>query len=77
MGTPRRLPFMTEADFFALDEVSRDTILSVADAVSSAVGYAADDARRAAVKAHVGGKWKQGRRLPLDLVNAGFDAACL
>jgi hypothetical protein len=68
---------MTEADFFALDEVSRDTILSVADAVSSAVGYAADDARRAAVKAHVGGKWKQGRRLPLDLVNAGFDAACL
>lgn len=77
MGTARKLPCMTEADFFALDEVSRDTILSVADAVSSAVGYAADDARRAAVKAHVGGKWKQGRRLPLDLVNAGFDAACL
>lgn len=77
MGSAGTMPFMTEADFVALDEEARDAILSVADAVSAAAGYAADDARRAAVRAHVGGKWKQGRRLPLDLVSAGFDAACV
>lgn len=77
MGNATTLPFMTEADFFALDADARNAILSVADAVSSTVGYAAGDARRAAVQAHVGGSWKQGRRLPLELVSAGFDAACI
>lgn len=77
MGNARTMPFMTEADFFALDSDARDAILSVADAVSTTVGYAAGDARRAAVKAHVGDSWKQGRRLPLELVSAGFDAACV
>lgn len=77
MDTSMKTPFMPEADFRDLDEDARTAILSVADAVSAAAGYAPGDARRATVKAHVGSRWKQGRRLPLDLVNAGFDAACL
>ncbi len=77
MGTNTRIPVMSEKDFRDLDEDARVAIVSVADAVSAAAGYAAGDARRAAVKAHVGSSWRQGHRLPLDLVSAGFDAACL
>lgn len=77
MSTNTRIPVFRETDFRDLDEDARTAILSVADAVSAAAGYTADDARRAAVKANVGSSWKRGHRLPLDLVSAGFDAACL
>lgn len=73
MGTSHRRAFTTDADFRDLDEDARRAIASVADAVSAAAGFDADDARRAAVKAHVSGSWKRGLRLPLDLVSAGFD----
>lgn len=77
MGTNTRIPVLPETDFRDLDEEARTAILSVADAVSAVAGHPAGDARRAAVRANVGSSWKQGHRLPLDLVNAGFDAACI
>lgn len=76
MRMSKRPASMTDAEFGELDDAARDAILSVTDAVSAAAGYPQGDARRAAVRANIGSRWKQGSRLPLDLVNAGFDAAC-
>lgn len=59
-----------------LDADAIETIATVSDAVSSAAGLSAEDARRHAVLAKVRGSWASGQRLPLDLVRAGMGGTC-
>jgi hypothetical protein len=63
-------------DTVELDADAIETIATVSDAVSSAAGLAAEDARRHAVLAKVRGSWNSGQRLPLDLVRAGMGGTC-
>lgn len=58
-----------------LDEKSRRILLGATDAVCQELGLRSkSDARRQAVASSIASTWRDGKRLPLNLVNAGLDA---
>jgi hypothetical protein len=59
----------------AFDPTERAEIERAIDAVCAELGLAADpDERRTRIARGIKSTWRDGRRLPLNLVNAGFDA---
>ena len=59
----------------ALDPFEREEIERAVEAVCAELGLVLRaDARRERIASGITSTWRDGRRLPLNLVNAGFDA---
>ena len=82
MQRPQPLPLAMDDEAFSAelrgDLQARREIEGAALAVFAELGmYDGADKRRLRVVSRIATSWQAGRRQPLNLVNAGLDAACL